>query len=154
MAELNAAGVRLQAIGDKLRVDAPAGVLTPKLKAMLIARKTELLSSLIAPRCDTAGSDRAAHFSEHAPGLLNRSKRRITPAESIVATCQSRGVGLRIDEATGDLVVGKAGARANEPSQPWPSLVRAIEAHLEPVAALVKSGWTLKAGFPTDRMAA
>ena len=40
------------------------------------------------------------------------------------------------------------------PSQPWPSLVRAIEAHLELVAALIKSGWTIKAGFSVNQMAA
>jgi hypothetical protein len=45
------------------------------------------------------------------------------------------------------LVVGRAGAKADEPSQPWPSLIRAIEAHLEAVARLVEAGWTVRAEF-------
>jgi hypothetical protein len=57
-----------------------------------------------------------------------------TPAHAIVAACQRAGVALRIDPATGDLVVGKAGAKADEPTQPWLSLLLAIEAHLEAVA--------------------
>jgi len=130
----------LLAVGNKLRVDAPAGVLTPELRIMLIARKVELLSSLIARQCEAHGADLAAHLSEHVPGLLNEPERHVSSAESIVATSQRRGVALRIDEATGDLIVGKVGARADEPSQPWPSLMRAIEAHLESVAALVRSG--------------
>ncbi|MGC1969235.1 MAG: hypothetical protein WA673_22435, partial [Candidatus Acidiferrales bacterium] len=48
-----------------------------------------------------------------------------------------------IDRKTGDLVVGRAGAQADEPTQPWPPLLVAIEAHLEAVAALVKAGWTV-----------
>jgi len=59
---------------------------------------------------------------------------------------------LRIDE-TGDLVVGKAGGKADEPTQPWPDLLAELEAHLEPVARLVEAGWTLKAGFPNTAAA-
>jgi hypothetical protein len=61
-------------------------------------------------------------------------------------------VALRIDE-NGALLVGKAGAKADEPSQPWPSLIMALEAHLDDVTALVKAGWTLKAGFPKETAA-
>jgi len=49
-------------------------------------------------------------------------------------------------------VVGKAGAKADEPTQ-WPSLLVAIEAHLEAVAALVEGGWTLRADFPQGEVA-
>lgn len=59
---------------------------------------------------------------------------------------------LRIDES-GDLVVGKAGGRADESSQPWPSLIAALEAHLDDVTTLVDAGWTLKAGFPKEAAA-
>jgi hypothetical protein len=74
------------------------------------------------------------------------------PAHSIIATCHRYGVALRIDEATGELVVGRAGAKAYEPSQPWPSLLIAIETHLEAVAALVEEGMDLESGFPTGRV--
>jgi hypothetical protein len=50
----------------------------------------------------------------------------------------------------GNLVVGKAGAKADEPTQPWVDLARELEAHVEAVARLVESGWTLTAGFPKE----
>jgi hypothetical protein len=68
-------------------------------------------------------------------------------AQSIIATCREHGVALRIDK-NGDLVVGLAGAKANEPTQPWPSLLIELEAHLEEVARLVEAGWTLRVDFP------
>lgn len=77
----------------------------------------------------------------------------LPPAHSTVATCQRHAVALRIDPATRDLVVGKAGAKAEEPTQPWPSLLIAIEAHLEAVATLVEAGWTLKTEFPQTDVA-
>jgi hypothetical protein len=55
---------------------------------------------------------------------------------------------LCIDPATGNLTVGKEGAKADEPTQPWPTLIMALEAHLDNVAALVRAGWTLKADMP------
>jgi hypothetical protein len=55
---------------------------------------------------------------------------------------------VRVLDPDGDLVVGKAGAKAEEPTQPWPELLAQIYAELEPVARLVVAGWTLKAGFP------
>ncbi|MGO9681346.1 MAG: hypothetical protein ACLPTZ_01820 [Beijerinckiaceae bacterium] len=70
------------------------------------------------------------------------------PAYSILETCQRAGVALRIDPENGDLVVGKAGAKSDEPTQPWVSLVHELEAHVEAVAGLVESGWTLTAEFP------
>ena len=69
------------------------------------------------------------------------------PAYSIVETCQHYRVALRIDDA-GDLVVGKAGARADAPTQPWRSLELALEAHVDEVAELIEAGWTLNAAFP------
>ena len=76
-----------------------------------------------------------------------------SPAYSIIQTCQNYGVLLRIDPATGDLVVGKAGATADEPTQQWPSLIKALEAHLDDVTALVNAGWTLKAEMPRKPVA-
>jgi hypothetical protein len=45
---------------------------------------------------------------------------------------------------TATLVVGKAGAKADEPTQPWWELWAEIEANLEAVAGLVESGWWLR----------
>jgi hypothetical protein len=43
LAETARLGVRLAAHGDRLRVEAPAGVVTPQLRATLAARKPDLL---------------------------------------------------------------------------------------------------------------
>jgi tubulysin polyketide synthase-like protein len=48
LSDLQARGIRLQANGDRLRVEAPTGVLTPKVRETLAARKAELLQ-LLAP---------------------------------------------------------------------------------------------------------
>jgi len=72
------------------------------------------------------------------------------PAWSIIETCRARGVALRIDSESGDLVVGRAGAKAHEPTQPWASLVTELELHVEAVARLVEAGWHLHADFPED----
>jgi hypothetical protein len=74
------------------------------------------------------------------------------PAYAILTVCARAGVALRID-ADETLVVGKAGAKADEPTQPWSSLVVVIEAHLEAVALLVNSGWRLRATFPSGEAA-
>lgn len=46
LADLKARGVYLEAAGDKLRVNAPKGFLTPQVRAVLLARKAELLARL------------------------------------------------------------------------------------------------------------
>jgi len=48
LADLKRRGVILEAIGDRLRVDAPAGMLTPELRQALVVHKAELLE-LLAP---------------------------------------------------------------------------------------------------------
>jgi hypothetical protein len=75
-----------------------------------------------------------------------------SPAHALLETCRRYGVALRID-TDGALIVGKTGARADEPTQPWPSLLIAIETHLEAVAALVEEGWSLRADFPQGEVA-
>ena len=87
------------------------------------------------------------------PTLAIKGAPHWTPAHNLLARCQRHGVALRID-LDGTLVVGKAGAKAEEPTQPWPTLIRAIEAHLEAVAELVASGWSLQADFPQMKGAA
>jgi hypothetical protein len=50
LAELESAGVRLQAHGDQLDIDAPRGALTPDLLARLQAHKPDLLDLLRNPQ--------------------------------------------------------------------------------------------------------
>lgn len=47
LADLSAAGVILTAAGDKLRIEAPAGAITPELRARLAEHKAALLARLI-----------------------------------------------------------------------------------------------------------
>ena len=72
----------------------------------------------------------------------------LSPAETILTTCATHGVAIRFDP-DGTIVVGRAGALADENSQPWPALIAAIEAHLDAVAKLVEAGWHLRVGFPS-----
>jgi len=152
-------GVQLQSEGDWLAVFPPSRLTDPDRQA-LRSLKGELLALLndpyeragaIARYCEANGKDLAAFLDEH-PGLCEPERAGSaaleatvarSPAENIVTACQRRGVALRIDPETGDLVVGKIGAKADEPTQPWSSLLLAIEAHLESVAALVEAGWTV-----------
>jgi hypothetical protein len=76
-----------------------------------------------------------------------------SPAYSIIQTCQRYGVQLRLDLATGELVVGNDSAKVGEPTQPWPTILMASEAHLDEIAALVRAGWTLKADMPREHAA-
>jgi hypothetical protein len=122
--------------------------------------ETDRIARLDAERREAdRQAKRGYDFDPSAPSHIEREEAEIdrlargdgwqpNPAESIVATCQRYGVALRIDATTGDLVVGKAGGKADEPTQPWPSLLIAIEAHLQAVAALVEGGWNLRAEFP------
>jgi hypothetical protein len=46
LSDLQARGVRLQVSGERLRIEAPSGVLTPELREILAAHKAELLGIL------------------------------------------------------------------------------------------------------------
>jgi TubC N-terminal docking domain len=143
ISNLIARGITLTPNGDSLIVR-PRERLTDADREAIRQHKVELLALLTrAEQIEEAGIDRLAGGDGWQPN----------PAESIVAACQRYGVTLRIDATTGDLVVGKAGAKADEPTQPWPSLLIAIEAHLEAVASLVEAGWTLKTEFPQTDVA-
>lgn len=50
MAETARLGIRLEARGDRLHVEAPAGVVTPDLRDQLTQRKPALLARLAPPR--------------------------------------------------------------------------------------------------------
>jgi hypothetical protein len=130
--ELRAAGIEPRPNGNLYL--APKARLTPALIERVRAAKTVLLAYLSADGWQ----------SPPEPGHA---------AYSILETCERYGVAMRLDSATGDLVIGKAGATAHEPTQPWRSLIIALEAHLEPVAALVHAGWTLKADMPRKSVA-
>jgi hypothetical protein len=69
--------------------------------------------------------------------------RRITPSESLIATCRRHGIALRMDES-GRLVVGNADGSGTEPAL-WSTLLMAIEAHLPAISALVVAGFELRA---------
>jgi hypothetical protein len=114
---------------------------------MIRQHKAALLAHLHTERQEVE-IGRAAHANGRKP--LPRAG---APAYSIVTTCQRYGVLLRIDPVTGDLTIGKESAKAEEPSQPWPSLLMALEAHLDDVATLVLAGWTLKADLPRQHEA-
>jgi hypothetical protein len=107
----------------------------------------------IARHCEANGFDLSAFLAEHPDLVRYEGSVSCIPARSIVAICQRAGVVLKIDPATGDVVVGRAGAKSDEPTQPWPSLLVAIEAHLDAVAALVKSGWRISHKFSSGNYA-
>jgi hypothetical protein len=143
--ELTRHGVRL-ALYDGHIVAMPKGKTPPDLVEKVRQHKTELLAYLRQQQEDSHADRLARDDGWRALPKLG------SPAYSILQKCRDHGVALRI-EPDGDLVVGKAGAKAHEPSQPWPELLTEIEAHLEPVARLVEAGWTLKAGFPKQAAA-
>lgn len=62
LADLRARGVTLTAKGDRLRVEAPAGVLTPALRAVLVEQKPALMGLLTPPPADPELAPRVAAF--------------------------------------------------------------------------------------------
>lgn len=58
--ELQAAGVTLSAIGDRLHVQAPAAIVTPELRQRIAENKTLLLAELHKPRIAAPDDTRAA----------------------------------------------------------------------------------------------
>jgi hypothetical protein len=91
-----------------------------------------------------AADELAGDPPDRAPGLPEAPEgRRITPAESLIATCQRHGIALRLDEC-GRLVVGNADGSGREPAV-WSTLLVAIEAHLPAITALVAAGFDLRA---------
>jgi hypothetical protein len=150
LSDFRSRGIALIPNGEKLTVE-PASRLTDADRAAIRAAKAELLKLLAAAGLHDREEDeidRVASGDGWRPPPEPRQ-----PAYGILETCQRYGVALRIDRATGDLVVGRAGANAEEPTQPWTSLLHALETHLEAVARLVKSGWTLTAEFPREAAA-
>ena len=54
LADLRQQGVTLERRGDRLRVDAPQGVLTPEIRADLVAHKAAILQVLASPPTEPA----------------------------------------------------------------------------------------------------
>lgn len=144
LVELRVLGVRIEPRphgGVRL---IPARLIDPDLFNRIRRHKSALLAHLCAEQ-KTADISRVARADGWKPLQPDGHS-----AYSILTTCQHAGVALRIDPEKGDLVVGRAGAKADEPTQPWVDLVRELEAHVEAVATLVEAGWTLTAEFPKE----
>lgn len=150
LSDFRSRGIALIPKGEKLTVE-PASRLTDSDRAAIRAAKSDLLELLAAADLREREQDEIERVAR-ADGWRPLPEPR-HPAYGILETCQRYGVTLRIDPATGELVVGKAGAKADEPTQPWGGLVRELEAHVEAVARLVKSGWKLAAKFPKEAAA-
>ena len=137
LAEAARLGIELYPDGHNIRYRGPKTALA-NIKPKLVAHKGELLALFRAEGNENETNLAAGDGVDSLPDPGR-------PAYSILATCERYGVAMRLDSATGDLVIGKAGATADEPTQPWPSLIMALETHLDCVAALLRAGWTLSA---------
>jgi hypothetical protein len=101
------------------------------------------------PRLRTGVARRGQLAATAAPDgsvTKDRDPQLTRQAEPFDATepsaCRKHGVRLAID--ADDLVFGGSG------TEPWPSLIMAITAHCDAVAALVAAGSHLRADFPAD----
>lgn len=65
--ELHSRGVTVEAAGDRLRVDAPKGAVTPELREALAERKTEVLALITVTEKDVAW--RVAAMLEQIPDI-------------------------------------------------------------------------------------
>lgn len=64
--QLRAAGVRVWVDGDRLKLDAPAGVLTEQMRADLAAAKGEIFSLLSSPTARAGSAVRPIVVRAHA----------------------------------------------------------------------------------------
>jgi hypothetical protein len=91
LADIEARGARVTIRGDRLRVEAPRGVLTPSLRALLLEVKPALLG-LLASRAPTTSTDSPRAPSGYAfpwPDLLvGLGVRRVQPFD-LCADCRS-----------------------------------------------------------------
>ena len=84
---LHAAGVQLTANGDKLHVSAPPGVLTPELRAELLANKPALLEVLTAPQFIVEDGCEAHNVSAEAVASRSAEVQRRNLAPGCCACC-------------------------------------------------------------------
>ena len=93
LAQMKALGIELSAEGDKLRVDAPKGVLSPSIRELLSGRKAEILQFLhdskhtgacplipAAPRDGTAPPEALPRPRPGTPWRAPRRGREPSPA--------------------------------------------------------------------------
>jgi hypothetical protein len=83
LAACRAARVELFPDGDGIRYRAPAGAVTPELRAALLACKAELSAALAAPRGWDAG--RAGAAAAECERIVAAGLPRLTPAQRNVA---------------------------------------------------------------------
>jgi hypothetical protein len=91
LADLRRVGVILTARGDRLSFDAPAGALTPDLRATLIRHKPELLAALkaqAAPRLLSveAGIEWEQQHIRRARAMIQRATRDPERADELYGT--------------------------------------------------------------------
>jgi len=134
--ELRALGIHLEPRANGNLRAVPKERLTDELIERIRQHKTELLAYLRAEQ-EERRIDRLAQTDGWKPLPPAGA-----PAYSILETARCRGIALSLDQ-DGGLRIGKADGSGHEPAL-WPSLIDAIEAHLEAVAALVAAGWHLR----------
>ncbi len=121
LVELRSRGVELTAMGERLRIDAPKGVLTPEIRETLARHKAEILALLespspaprqeIPPECRARYREVAqdslfdnfptvdAWLAEHHPGLWQRIReldRELSRLERKGSTKQEYHVALEL----------------------------------------------------------
>jgi tubulysin polyketide synthase-like protein len=106
--DLERAGVTLTAAAGKLRVSAPAGVVTPAMREQLAEARDELLALLAASEASDVSPDPRAEFRRQRIVAIFESNPRITRA--VVTDTQSEPgavvvtIGLR-GGAIGEIVI-------------------------------------------------
>jgi hypothetical protein len=111
---------RASALG--IRLSAERGVIAARPKG---ATPSDLADAIKANR-----DALLAHLRARAQGPDERQN-DCSPAKSLIDTCRKYGVGLRLDEG-GDAIVLE-----NYDAERWPSLLMAITAHAQEIAALL-----------------
>jgi hypothetical protein len=127
LTDLASRGVHLVAVGERLRVDAPAGALTEADRLALAARKGELLALLagaVAPIASAGMWDQA-----EADALVAESVRRLEASGWPADAAARRRLGLLAD-AVDNAFLG----------QDLPALRKAVAEFLKSSAAAVGAG--------------
>lgn len=89
LVECDRRGIRIEANGDMLKVDAPKGALSPDLLTFLKDNKTELLAALRSRSDTEAAEDLREHFEERAAILEHEAglPRHTAELEAARMTC-------------------------------------------------------------------
>jgi hypothetical protein len=103
----------------------PLSAVNGSLAALIRVNKRELVAWLHEREVERLAAAAAAE----------PENTEVTPAASLIETCQRLGIGLRVD-AGGRLVLGRSDLCGHEPGIPA-SLVMAVEAHAAGIAQLL-----------------